>query len=233
MRRLMMLTVVASMFTGCAAGQEELAAKDAEVQGYKKQLADESGKTAALEAKVASLQSQMQSQVGALQKQLADANMRAQVTGATAAQAQAETAEMKERQAAVLATQVLFAENQTKLTPEAKKSLDTAAEAIMQLKDKSVLVAAYTDDTEGGKGKPGMTKRWQISTNRAMEVANYLVSRGVDAKMVGIMGFGEARPVAPNDSIANRGLNRRAEIAITPAEYNLKTIEVKPATIGK
>jgi outer membrane protein OmpA-like peptidoglycan-associated protein len=229
MRRLMMLTVVASMFTGCAGGQEELAAKDAEVQGYKKQLADESGKTAALESKVASLQTQ----VGALQKQLADANARVQVTGATAAQAQAESAEMKERQAAVLATSVLFAENQVKLTPEAKKSLDTAAEAIMQLKDKAVLVAAYTDDTEGGKGKPGMTKRWQISTNRAMEVANYLVGRGVDAKMVGIVGFGEARPVAPNDSIANRGLNRRAEIAITPADYNLKTIEVKPATLAK
>lgn len=230
MRRFVMLVAATSLFVGCSGvSQEEFAAKELEASKYKKDFEDQSGKAAAAEQKVTALQSQ----VTALQKQLADANARVQSTSATAAAAQTETAEMKARQAAVLGLQVMFKENSTALSPEAKKALDSAAEALMQLSDKAVIVSAYTDDTEGGKGAAGDAKRWQLSTNRAIEVAKYLAGRGVKPEIVGIAGFGQARPVAPNDSIANRGQNRRAEIMLTPADFQLKTIDVKPATIQK
>ena len=82
-----------------------------------------------------------------------------------------------------------------------------------------------------GGGKAAQVKRWQLSTTRALEVAKYLVGRGVDPTLVGVAGFGEGRPIALNDSMANRALNRRAEIALTPANAKLKTVEVKPATL--
>jgi len=221
------LAIAIATVVGCGVSQKEYVAMESQAQKYKQALDAESGKTAALEQKL-----------NAQQKQLKELSARAQTTSAqnsqleaTTAQLQAETGELKGRQAAMLNAQMLFTENSSKLTPEAKHSLDTIADAIREVKDKAVVVAAYTDDTEGGKN--GSAKRWQLSSARALEVAKYLTGRGLDPKMIGVAGFGEGRPAVPNDTLANRALNRRAEVVLTHAQPVIKTVEVNPATLNK
>jgi chemotaxis protein MotB len=54
-----------------------------------------------------------------------------------------------------------------------------------------------------------------LSAARAIAVVRELVTRrGVDPRRIEAQGFAETRPVVPNDSAANRALNRRIEIEV-------------------
>jgi chemotaxis protein MotB len=214
-----MFVVGLAALVGCGGiSKEQYGAKEAEAAKYKQAAADESGKVAALESKVQSLEQQntaLQGQTDELQKKLSASGAAQQ--------------EMHEKAPVRLNERLLFRENSSKLTPEAKRTLDAMSDAVAQAKGKHILVAGYTDNTEGGKG--ATTKRWQISSARALEVAKYLAGRGLDPKLIAVAGFGEARPVAPNDTLANKSLNRRAEIALTAENQQIETIDLKPAEL--
>jgi len=234
MRYAIIYGLLVAALAGCGVSQDKYAAKESEAHKYRTALNEQADKTAALEQQNTALQQKM----GTLQKQLGEVSAKMQTTSAQksaleskASMLMEETGTLKGRQATMLSAELLFKENSSKLTPEAKKALDSSAEAITQLQGKAVIVAAYTDDSEGGKSATGAQKRWQLSAQRAQEVAKYLVSRGLDPKLIGVAGFGESRPTAPNDSIANRALNRRAEIVLTPADMQLKTLDVAPASV--
>ena len=53
-----------------------------------------------------------------------------------------------------------------------------------------------------------------LSGNRARSVMEYILSRGIDPKRITSQGYGETKPVAPNDTPENRQLNRRVEFTI-------------------
>ena len=224
MRRVMLVIGLAAAI-GCGGiSKETYGAKEAEAAKYKQQATQ-------LESQVKSLDQQnatLQQQNARLQQQASAAQTQLDATTTKLNEQTAETAELRERTKKIN-EQLLFKENSSKLSPESKRALDVVAAAIAQLKDKAVLVAGFTDDTEGGKG--ATSKRWQLSTARAMEVAKYLAGRGIDPKHIGVAGFGAGRPVAPNDSLANKALNRRAEIALTPQHLEMGTVEVSPPTV--
>ncbi len=255
MRKVMVVLGLVAL-AGCAGvKKEQYAAKEAEAAKYKATADEASGKVIALEAKAKSLEEQnaaLQGQVSGLEKKASDLEKKAsdlekqysETSAAksdlevTAAKLQGETgqyAKMNEELQGRLTIRIndrfLFAEGSAALSAENKRKLDAIADALTQMKGKHVIVAGYTDDTEGGKN--ATVKRWQISTTRAVAVAKYLIGRGVDPKVIGVAGFGEARPAASNDSRENRGLNRRVEIALAPADHKMGTVEVKPATFTK
>ena len=43
---------------------------------------------------------------------------------------------------------------------------------------------------------------------------NYLIKMGLDPKRVQAKGYGEYKPIAPNDSAPNKAMNRRTEIRV-------------------
>lgn len=49
----------------------------------------------------------------------------------------------------------------------------------------------------------------KLSEARSMAVARWLVAKGVDCKRVIPVGFGEGKPIAPNDTPDNKAQNRR------------------------
>ena len=51
----------------------------------------------------------------------------------------------------------------------------------------------------------------KLSEARARAVANWLIADGIDGERLAVRGFGNTRLKAPNDSEANRALNRRIE----------------------
>jgi outer membrane protein OmpA-like peptidoglycan-associated protein len=66
-------------------------------------------------------------------------------------------------------------------------------------------IQGYTDSV----GDEGANLR--LSTRRAEAVMADLVARGIDPGRLRVRGFGEAHPVASNDTAAGRALNRRIE----------------------
>lgn len=71
-----------------------------------------------------------------------------------------------------------------------------------------VQVNGYTDNI----GTPA--DNLKLSANRAKSVMDYLVNKGIDSKRLLYKGFGEAKPVADNNTEAGRAQNRRTEFVI-------------------
>jgi outer membrane protein OmpA-like peptidoglycan-associated protein len=57
-----------------------------------------------------------------------------------------------------------------------------------------------------------------LSERRAQAVREALVARGLPAERIGTLGFGEARPIAGNDTPGGRQQNRRVEIVVSDAQ---------------
>jgi len=70
-------------------------------------------------------------------------------------------------------------------------------------------VDGYTDST----GNPMSNE--QLSQERAASVQSYLTQQGVSASSISIHGFGEANPVASNESLEGRQQNRRVELVVS------------------
>jgi len=57
---------------------------------------------------------------------------------------------------------------------------------------------------------------FRLSQRRALAVADYLNGQGVDGRRFSVVGFGESRPIASNDTADGRAANRRVEIRLAP-----------------
>ncbi|GMV41790.1 MAG: flagellar motor protein MotB [Myxococcales bacterium] len=76
-------------------------------------------------------------------------------------------------------------------------------------------VEGHTDDrpTRGGRFR----SNWELSTARALSVVQALIDDfGYRPDRLGATGFGEHRPVASNDTEAQRARNRRIELIVLP-----------------
>jgi len=85
--------------------------------------------------------------------------------------------------------------------------------ALLQKLPGTVRVEGHTDNV------PIHTQRypsnWDLSTARAVSVLKYLIDvGGMNPHRLSAVGYGESRPIAPNDSPAYRAKNRRVEIVL-------------------
>lgn len=154
------------------------------------------------------------------QRRTAEAQRVADEARAKTAQAQARTA-MLEAQLADLAAKktergivitlgdVLFGTDKSTLTPDGMRSAQKLAEVLKQNPARTVLVEGFTDSTGAS------AYNQELSSRRAASVRDALMQLGVAAERVNARGYGEAHPVAGNDSAANRQLNRRVEIVLS------------------
>lgn len=60
---------------------------------------------------------------------------------------------------------------------------------------------------------------WELSVARAVNVAKYLIEKGgISPDRFCAVGYGETRPIVPNDTPVNRQKNRRVELVLTPIQ---------------
>lgn len=57
---------------------------------------------------------------------------------------------------------------------------------------------------------------YDLSQRRALSVANYLSSQGIDSRRFAVTGFGKSQPIATNATPEGRAANRRVEIQLSP-----------------
>jgi len=56
---------------------------------------------------------------------------------------------------------------------------------------------------------------WELSSSRAVSVAHELmIGEYLDERRFSVMGYGDTRPLVPNDNPENRSRNRRVEIVV-------------------
>ncbi len=103
---------------------------------------------------------------------------------------------------------VNFEYNSSRLTPRARAILDEVAEELKNYPNVKVQVEAHTDS----KGSSNYNL-W-LSKARAQSVIDYLVQRGISARRLIPIGFGETKPIASNATEQGRALNRRVEFKV-------------------
>lgn len=115
-----------------------------------------------------------------------------------------------------LAESLLFDLGSAELTPQALGFIDKVA-TILVAANKLVRVEGHTDNVPIHTAQ--FRSNWELSTARASSVIRYLIEKfNFSPELLSASGYGEYRPIAPNDTIENRAKNRRVEFVITDKE---------------
>lgn len=101
---------------------------------------------------------------------------------------------------------VNFDFDKSTLKPTATNILDGVARKLSEQGEIRYEVAGFTDSVGSD------TYNQSLSERRAAVVREYLVAHGVDGEQLTTRGYGEANPVAGNDTQGGRAKNRRVEV---------------------
>lgn len=77
---------------------------------------------------------------------------------------------------------------------------------------KQVDVVGHTDTDPIKKSK--WKDNWELSAQRSLTVARYLIDRGISEDKIRAIGCGDSRPIASNNTAAGKAKNRRVEIVV-------------------
>jgi outer membrane protein OmpA-like peptidoglycan-associated protein len=103
---------------------------------------------------------------------------------------------------------LLFKINSSELSDSAKYNLARIATVFNNYPETIILVEGHTDNTGTVQYNINLSKQ------RANTVADYLISKGVAKERFDIKWYGQDQPKYPNDTDANRKLNRRVEVGV-------------------
>jgi outer membrane protein OmpA-like peptidoglycan-associated protein len=100
---------------------------------------------------------------------------------------------------------ITFETNSAEITYGSAETLQQTLKTLNDHPDIIVEISGHTDDV----GSDAYNKT--LSQKRADAVRMWLINNGVDGSRLRAVGYGEERPVVPNDSPENRQKNRRIE----------------------
>lgn len=103
---------------------------------------------------------------------------------------------------------VFFDFDKWDLRPESYLELDRVVKLLNENPAIEIEMSAHTDS------RGADDYNFKLSDNRARSVMEYILSKGIAPNRITSQGYGETKPVAPNDTDENRQLNRRVEFKI-------------------
>jgi chemotaxis protein MotB len=116
--------------------------------------------------------------------------------------------------------------------PNAQKILSLFGEEFSHVPN-HIRIEGHTDNTPINTEK--FPSNWELSTARATEVVRFLVEkRGFPPTRISALGYGEFRPLKPNDTKEHKAQNRRVDIvvlALTDSKFEPKD-EIKEKLDG-
>ena len=110
-----------------------------------------------------------------------------------------------------LSGNVLFDSGKSDLKPAGLTLLDTLGDRLVRMPNE-LRIEGHTDNIP--IATPLYPSNWELSSARATTVARYLAERGLSPARLIAAGYGEHRPVVPNDTREGRARNRRVDIVI-------------------
>jgi len=123
-----------------------------------------------------------------------------------------------------------FASGSAEISDGMKKNLNAMMPEFKQLlndKKINILVEGHTDNVPIATAQ--YASNWELSASRASNVVKYLLAQGsLPPQLMAAVGYGEFRPIAPNDTDENRARNRRIVFLIKATQdKEIKTTKVK------
>jgi chemotaxis protein MotB len=111
---------------------------------------------------------------------------------------------------------LLFAPGSWQMSARGQQIIANMASKLVPTQQNKVLVNGYTDNTPVGPAlqRMGVTSNQDLSQKRADSVMQFLISRGMNPDLVSAHGYGEANPIASNDTPEGRAKNRRVELTL-------------------
>jgi OmpA-OmpF porin, OOP family len=103
---------------------------------------------------------------------------------------------------------ITFEFGSSELNADSYLFLETLLDIIQRCPSMRIVIAGHTDSS--GSDATNM----MLSSARAESVTRHLLQNGVDPQRLRAVGFGESRPLVPNDTQRNRARNRRIEFTI-------------------
>jgi len=122
-----------------------------------------------------------------------------------------------------LGDQILFDPGKTELKKEGQEALREVTTVLRELQNRNFQVAGHTDNIPIKSAR--FHSNWELSTARAVEVVNFMIASGMEAKRLSAAGYADQSPVAANDTPVNKAKNRRIEITLVPNLDDLPPID--------
>ncbi len=124
-------------------------------------------------------------------------------------------------------TDVLFASGSAELAEAVLPVMDEIGRILAGFENR-VRVEGHTDD------RPINTRvfpsNWELSAARAGTVVRRLRSQNINPERLSVVGYGEFRPLAVNDSVEGRRQNRRVTLIVLAAEQTDLAANAAPPT---
>ncbi len=121
----------------------------------------------------------------------------------------------------VFQAELLFPSGSARLDPEGRKQLEKLAETLREVAaripddiDWVLRVDGHTDKVPLKPDSP-YRSNWELSTERALTVVEFLIDHGIPPHRLAAAGFGEYQPIDPGDSEEAYRRNRRIEFTLT------------------
>lgn len=111
---------------------------------------------------------------------------------------------------------LLFASGSDELTPRAKNIIAGVGNALVKLSN-YIRVEGHTDNLPISNGR--FASNWELSAARASNVLHVLEG-SIPADRLSVVGYGQYRPLVPNDDVLSRAMNRRVDIVILKQKYD-------------
>jgi outer membrane protein OmpA-like peptidoglycan-associated protein len=105
---------------------------------------------------------------------------------------------------------ITFATDSSGISPNFNPVLQDVAKVVNSYEKTVLLIKGHTDDTGTEQYNQALSER------RAGAVKSALLNYSVNPTRITIVGMGEYAPKVPNNSAANRSINRRVEMEIQP-----------------
>lgn len=117
-------------------------------------------------------------------------------------------------------SEVFFDSGKDKVKQDGESALLKVSEVLNRdVPSSEVAIEGYTDNDPIKHS--GWKTNWELSSARALAVLHYFVDEcKVKPQRLSANGYGEFRPVAPNDSAQDKQKNRRVEIVILPSKIS-------------
>lgn len=113
-----------------------------------------------------------------------------------------------ERGLVVTLGDMLFETGNAQLKGNAVENLSKLSTFLNNNPDRTLVIEGHTDSVGSDASNQSLSQR------RAESVRSHLLSQGIAANRLSAVGKGEHSPVASNDSVSGRALNRRVEVII-------------------
>ena len=124
---------------------------------------------------------------------------------------------------------ILFPSGSADLTPQSRPIVKDVGQILAKIPN-FIRIEGHTDSRPINTAR--FPSNWELSVSRASTVVRELIREsGLKPQNLSATGYGEYRPVKPNDSAVNMSANRRVDIVILSGQFN--PVEPQLKTGGK